>query len=80
LCDSLVKERSSTVGDPDDCNARNAIVPQQRAGRRLSLSNRPTRRFCFHVSIAGGHPSGESLRDERDGRHSYDRAIVLRGT
>ena len=24
----------------------------------LSLSNRPTRRFCFHVSIAGGHPSG----------------------
>ena len=25
-------------------------------------------------------PTAPSLRDERDGRHSYDRAIVLRGT
>ena len=25
-------------------------------------------------------PTAASLRDERDGRHSYDRAIVLRGT
>ena len=25
-------------------------------------------------------PAAASLRDERDGRHGYDRAIVLRGT
>ena len=57
LC-SPPAERSSRLGRPRCRVARNAIVSQQRAGSAFALEPRPTRRFCFHVSIAGGHPSG----------------------